>query len=104
MLDFSEGGKHVQTRDGREVTILTTMARGIRPVCGLIRCATSDEVQSWRSNGRIYVESGFSPLDLVPYTPTDTYQFTVPAGCEVVECYYVENGILKSAAMSKVGG
>lgn len=81
-LDLSDGGKHVRTRDGREVKIFMTQAGMPQPILGAIRARTQEEYwdfNRWCKDGRnISVAEG--GIDLVPYTPAVTWQLEVPEG------------------------
>lgn len=80
-LDLSDSGKHVRTRDGREVKILMTDGGGSYPIIGAMKILSGSgwAMERWDSDGRAII--GVSdPRDLIPYAPTEQWLIDVPAG------------------------
>jgi hypothetical protein len=79
-LDLSDGGKHVRTRDGREVRIFMTDGGSRQPVIGAVLNGTVWCPHRWSPDGSFYCPAHTHSCDLIPYTPTEQWLIDVPAG------------------------
>lgn len=88
-LDLSDGGKHVRTRDGREVRIYATDGVGDFSIHGAFQCVADKSpsehdaytIAAWKIDGTCrYGDRYAENLDLIPYAPTEQWLIECPAG------------------------
>ena len=81
MLNFSEGGKYLRTRDNRRVRIYATDGGGFYSIHGAVASGNSYwEPMTWTENGVWREQSNLHRNDLVPYAPTEQWLIECPAG------------------------
>lgn len=74
---INEEGVKVVTREKHNVKILTTTAKSIYPIIGLITSDISDDLcKEWNLNGWVYNDSNSSAFDLFLQVPIKTRRMT----------------------------
>jgi len=85
VLNFSEGGKYLRTRDNRRVRIYATDGGGFYSIHGAVASGNSYwEPMTWTENGVWRAQSNLHRNDLVPYAPTVTWLVECPEGVEPI--------------------